>query len=98
MPDILKIIAIIIGGLIAFMFVMRTIRRFTIRRKEPPAEPTFDVAELNSMVEAGLISRDECEQLKSIVALQRSRQSDASEKHKGFEVIPLAKLDDAEQK
>ena len=68
-----SLIATLLAGLVMLMMGMRVLRRFTKRIQEPPRQPSFDLAELQSMLDGGLISHDEYERLKSLVVAQRRR-------------------------
>ena len=90
-----SLIATLLAGLVMLMMGMRMLRRFTKRIQEPPRQPSFDLAELQSMLDVGLISQEEYERLKSLVVAQRAA---VRERAKGFEVIPLAQPHEPEKK
>jgi hypothetical protein len=91
----------LVGAVLAVMagsvLLLRALRRFAWRAPQPPAQPSFDMVELQSMLDKGLISREEFERLQGLIMAERAR-ADAGRKLTGFEVIPLAKSHEAEKK
>ena len=82
---------------VAYMLSMRALRRFATRIQKSPPPPSFDMAELQSMLDGGLITQEEFERLKGMMLAQRARYG-SSQKLKGFEVIPMAKPHDPQEK
>lgn len=97
MLSILYISGGVLALTIGYVLSMRMLRRFTMRSQNAPPQPGFDMSELQSMLEKGLISPEEFERLKSLTLVQGAK-ADAAKKLTGFEVIPLAQPIDPEQK
>ena len=97
MPSILSLLAIVMVVTIGYMLSMRALRRFATRVKQAPPPPSFDMAELQSMLDGGLITQEEFERLKGMMLAQRARYI-SMQKLKGFEVIPMAKPHDPQPK
>jgi hypothetical protein len=95
--DALITISYIFGPVLAltvgYVLAMRALRRFAKRTYHVPPQPSFDLSELQSMVEKGLISPEEFERLKGLIIAQRA-SVDAGRKFTGFEVIPIAQPHD----
>src|SRR3954468_19618631 len=99
--DALITMSYIFGAVLAltvgYVLAMRALRRFAKRSNHAPPQPSFDLSELQSMVEKGLISAEEFERLKGLIIAQRG-SVDAGRKLTGFEIIPIAKPHDPEPK
>jgi hypothetical protein len=94
---VLYILGAVMTLSIGYVLAMRALRRFAMRGQNVPPQPGFDMAELQSMLEKGLISFEEFERLKLLTMEQRA-QADAAKKLTGFQVIPLAKPHEPEGK
>ena len=72
-----------------YVLAIRGLRRTTARIAELPSHPSFDMAELNSMLADGLITPAEFERLKELIIAQRNRVIPMGQgKEHGFEVLP----------
>ena len=85
---ILAVGLIVMGAL--YGLAIRVLRRVAVRLADAPAHPGFDMAELNDMLAAGLISSDEFDRLQQLILAQRNRAIPLAQgPDRGFEVLPV---------
>ena len=91
------LLGVLLAVIAGYVLLMRALRRFSKRVRQAPQQPSFDMVQLQSMLDKSLISREEFERLQGLILAERAR-ADAGRKLTGFEVIPLAKPHEAEKK
>jgi hypothetical protein len=62
------VVLVVIAGPV---LLLRALRRFAWRAPQPPSQPSFDMVELQSMLDKGLISREEFERLQGLIMAER---------------------------
>ena len=89
--DITTLCVASFAAFVLFILIMRIRRRLKARAETRAPDPAFDLAELQAMLVANKITREEHDRLREVVLKQRTNEPNlSSPAHgRGFEVRPL---------
>jgi hypothetical protein len=92
-PMVIQAIIICVSAFFVFaifIVVMRIRRRVLARTASCPPEPSFDLAEINAMLDAGKITREEYDRLRTALLKQiEGRPATIPTGRRGFDVAPV---------